>query len=151
MNEIANLKSIGLKTTIPRILILDLFQNSKTRHFTAEDVYRALTSKKHPIGLSTVYRVLAQLTDAGLLSRSQVGLEAGAVFELDTGVRHDHCVCLDCGHIEEFSDLEIDRLQERAAKQKGFRLDFKSLILYRKCGAKDCTYLKERLGSHQLM
>src|SRR5690606_11422571 len=96
-----NLKSIGLKATYPRLKILDLFQSSEQRHLTAEDVYRTLMNEGMDIGLATVYRVLTQFEQAGLLERHY--FESGkAVFELNEGGHHDHLVCMQCGKVEEF-------------------------------------------------
>jgi len=105
MTHAEELKSSGLKATLPRIKILDIFQKSTQRHLTAEDVYKLLLAEGADIGLATVYRVLMQFEQAGLLSRNH--FEAGkAVFELNEGKHHDHLVCLDCGRVEEFFDAE---------------------------------------------
>ena len=102
MTNPADLKNIGLKATLPRLKILEIFQHSPVRHLTAEDVYRNLLHEELDIGLATVYRVLTQFEQAGLLSRSN--FESGkAVFELNEGSHHDHLVCLDCGRWKNFS------------------------------------------------
>ena len=109
-----SLKSIGLKATFPRLKILDLFQKAENRHLTAEDVYRLLIAEDMDIGLATVYRVLTQFEQAGLLERHY--FESGkAVFELNEGNHHDHLVCLQCGNVEEFFDPEIEDRQNRIA------------------------------------
>lgn len=132
-----NLKSIGLKATYPRLRILDLFQHSETRHLTAEDVYKLLISDGMDIGLATVYRVLTQFEQAGLLERHY--FEAGkAVFELNEGGHHDHLVCLQCGAVEEFFDPEIERRQERIAHERGFEVKEHALYLYANCVRKNC-------------
>lgn len=132
-----NLKSIGLKATYPRLRILDLFQNSDTRHLTAEDVYRLLISDGMDIGLATVYRVLTQFEQAGLLERHY--FEAGkAIFELNEGGHHDHLVCLQCGTVEEFFDAEIERRQVRVAQERGFQVQDHALYLYANCVKPDC-------------
>lgn len=132
-----NLKSIGLKATYPRLRILDLFQHTETRHLTAEDVYRLLISDGMDIGLATVYRVLTQFEQAGLLERHY--FEAGkAVFELNEGGHHDHLVCLQCGAVEEFFDAEIERRQERIAHERGFEVKEHALYLYANCLRKNC-------------
>ena len=105
--NIDELKSTGLKATLPRLKILEIFQKTEQRHMTAEDVYRVLLGEQSDIGLATVYRVLTQFEQAGLLSRHH--FEAGkAVYELREDGHHDHLVCLDCGHVEEFHDPEIE-------------------------------------------
>ena len=121
MSHADDLKSSGLKATLPRIKILEVFQKADQRHMTAEDVYKALLKDNADIGLATVYRVLMQFEQAGLLSRSH--FESGkSVFELSAGEHHDHLVCLDCGHVEEFFDPEIERRQRAVALNRGFEL-----------------------------
>ena len=111
MTHAEELKSSGLKATLPRIKILEVFQSTARRHMTAEDVYKALLVDGADIGLATVYRVLMQFEQAGLLRRSN--FESGkAVFELNEGRHHDHLVCLDCGRVEEFFDAEIEPVSE---------------------------------------
>ena len=108
------LKSTGLKTTIPRQKILEIFQKGVQRHMTAEDVFKHLLNDNADIGLATVYRVLTQFEQAGLLSRNH--FESGkAVYELNEGQHHDHMVCLDCGKVEEFYDAEIEKRQHDVA------------------------------------
>ena len=70
MTNADELKSSGLKATLPRIRILEVFQTGQRRHMTAEDVYKALLADGSDIGLATVYRVLMQFEQAGLLSRN---------------------------------------------------------------------------------
>lgn len=136
-----NLKSIGLKATYPRLKILDLFQTSGVRHLTAEDVYRLLTNEGMDIGLATVYRVLTQFEQAGLLERHY--FESGkAVFELKEGGHHDHLVCMQCGKVEEFFDPEIERRQNKIAEERGFVVRAHALYLYADCLREDCPNRK---------
>ena len=113
MSNIDELKSTGLKATLPRLKILDVFHRGAQRHMTAEDVFRVLLEERSDIGLATVYRVLTQFEQAGILSRSH--FESGkAVYELNEGTHHDHLVCLDCGKVDEFYDADrLSALQER--------------------------------------
>ena len=139
MSNIEELKSTGLKATLPRLKILEVFQKAKQRHMTAEDVYRVLLEERSDIGLATVYRVLMQFEQAGLLSRSN--FESGkAVYELDEGQHHDHLVCLDCGRVEEFFDGEIEKRQQMVAKSRGFVLQEHALSLYASCIKPDCPH-----------
>jgi Fur family ferric uptake transcriptional regulator len=139
MTHATDLKNIGLKATLPRLRILELFERSEVRHLTAEDVYRMLTQDGHEIGLATVYRVLTQFEQAGLLQRHH--FESGkAVFELNDSSHHDHLVCLDCGRVEEFYDSEIEKRQTRVAKERGFSIREHSLYIYAECTRKDCPY-----------
>jgi len=139
MNRAEELKSSGLKATLPRIKILELFQRSTQRHMTAEDVYKVLLADGADIGLATVYRVLMQFEQAGLLSRHH--FESGkAVFELNEGKHHDHLVCLDCGRVEEFYDAEIEQRQQAIAQSRGFELQEHSLALYASCRKKACPH-----------
>jgi Fur family ferric uptake transcriptional regulator len=111
MSNIDELKNTGLKATLPRLKILEIFQAGKQRHMTAEDVFRVLLEDRSDIGLATVYRVLTQFEQAGLLNRSN--FESGkAVYEINEGQHHDHLVCLDCGKVEEFYDAEIEKRQQ---------------------------------------
>ncbi|HLS85676.1 MAG TPA: ferric iron uptake transcriptional regulator [Burkholderiales bacterium] len=146
MDTVQSLKDSGLKATLPRRKILELFETSKVRHLSAEDVYRALITEGIDVGLATVYRVLTQFEQAGLLSRQN--FEAGkAVFELNEGGHHDHLVCLQCGRVEEFFDADIEKRQTNVARQRGFQLRGHSLALYGDCTKRDCPYRKEQLGS----
>ena len=137
MANIDELKSTGLKATLPRLKILDVFQKGAQRHMTAEDVFRVLLEERSDIGLATVYRVLTQFEQAGILSRSH--FESGkAVYELNEGTHHDHLVCLDCGKVEEFYDPEIEKRQHDVAKLKGFDIADHALSLYAHCTKVNC-------------
>ncbi len=137
MTNIDELKSTGLKATLPRLKILEVFQRGAQRHMTAEDVFRVLLVEHSDIGLATVYRVLTQFEQAGILSRSH--FESGkAVYELNEGQHHDHLVCLDCGRVEEFYDAEIEKRQHAVAKAKGFAIDDHALSLYAHCTKNPC-------------
>jgi Fur family ferric uptake transcriptional regulator len=138
-----NLKSIGLKATYPRLKILDLFQSSEQRHLTAEDVYRALMNEGMDIGLATVYRVLTQFEQAGLLERHY--FESGkAVFELNEGGHHDHLMCMQCGKVEEFFDAEIERRQNQIAAERGFAIREHALYIYADCQRENCPNLERQ-------
>ena len=138
-NHTEDLKSSGLKATLPRIKILEVFQRSQRRHMTAEDVFKALLGEGADIGLATVYRVLMQFEQAGLLTRSN--FESGkAVFELNEGQHHDHLVCLTCGRVEEFFDAEIEQRQHAIAQTRGFELQEHSLALYARCTKPQCEH-----------
>jgi Fur family ferric uptake transcriptional regulator len=141
MTNPTDLKNIGLKATLPRLKILEIFQRSAVRHLTAEDVYRSLLIEQLDIGLATVYRVLTQFEQAGLLSRSN--FESGkAVFELNEGKHHDHLVCIDCGRVEEFFDAEIESRQHSIAEARGFKLQEHALALYGACTKDNCPHRK---------
>ncbi|QET00634.1 MULTISPECIES: ferric iron uptake transcriptional regulator [Cupriavidus] len=139
----ADLKNIGLKATVPRLKILEIFQTSEQRHLSAEDVYRILLNEHMDIGLATVYRVLTQFEQAGLLSRNN--FESGkAIFELNEGKHHDHLVCLDCGRVEEFFDSEIEKRQQSIARERGFALQEHALSLYGNCTKNECPHKPKR-------
>jgi Fur family ferric uptake transcriptional regulator len=139
MTKSHDLKTIGLKATLPRLKILDLFENSDVRHLTAEDVYKVLLQEGMDIGLATIYRVLTQFEQAGILVRHH--FESGkAVFELNEGKHHDHLVCLECGRVEEFFDAEIEKRQMKIAKDHGFVIHEHSLQIYADCIKPDCPY-----------
>lgn len=139
MTRSDELKSIGLKVTVPRMKILELFESSKVRHLSAEDVYRQLMADEMEIGLATVYRVLTQFEQAGLLQRHH--FETGkAVFELDKGRHHDHLVCIQCGRVEEFYDPEIEKRQSAIARERGFAIQEHELYLYADCIKDVCPH-----------
>ena len=148
MSNIEELKSTGLKATLPRLKILEIFQTGRQRHMTAEDVFRVLLEDQSDIGLATVYRVLTQFEQAGLLVRSN--FESGkAVYELNEGQHHDHLVCLDCGRVEEFYDAEIEKRQQSIAASRGFDLQEHALSLYAHCTKTDCPHrLRPRRNGH---
>ncbi len=138
MTNVEELKSSGLKATLPRIKILELFQQSTQRHLTAEDVYKLLLNEGSDIGLATVYRVLMQFEQAGILARNH--FEAGkAVFELNEGKHHDHLVCVSCGRVEEFFDAEIEKRQQQIAAERGYKLHDHALSLYVVCNREGCS------------
>ena len=139
MSSPQDLKTIGLKATLPRLRILELFEKSDVRHLAAEDVYKKLVDEGTDTGLATVYRVLTQFEQAGLLMRHH--FESGkAVYELNQGSHHDHLVCLQCGHVEEFYDPEIEKRQEKVAKDRGFTIHDHSLHIYADCTRKNCAH-----------
>lgn len=130
--ESQELKDAGLKITHPRVKILQLLESSQVRHVSAEDVYRLLIESGEEIGLATVYRVLTQFEDAGLVARHH--FEGGhSVFELAQETHHDHMVCVKCGRVEEFSDEGIEARQEEVAKKLGFELTDHDLNMYGLC------------------
>lgn len=139
MTHADELKNSGLKATLPRIKVLEVFQKTTQRHMSAEDVYKVLLADDADVGLATVYRVLMQFEQAGILSRTH--FETGkAVFELNEGKHHDHLVCMDCGRVEEFYDAEIEKRQRSIAQTRGFELQDHALALYAGCTKKNCVY-----------
>ena len=141
MSNPSDLKSIGLKATLPRLKILDLFEQSNKRHMTAEEVYRLLSDEGQDVGLATVYGVPTQFEQAGLLMRHHFDSDK-AVFELKRDDHHDHLVCLQCGKVEEFVDVEIEKRQHRIAKERGFAIHDHSLQIYADCLKGDCPNRK---------
>ena len=141
MSKPNDLKTKGLKATLPRLRILSLFESSPVRHLSAEDVYKTLIGEGEDIGLATVYRVLTQFEQAGLLERHH--FEGGkAVFELASTTHHDHLVCLQCGRVEEFYDAEIEKRQIKIAKDRGFVIHEHSLSIYADCTKVACPHRK---------
>lgn len=129
MTENQELRKAGLKVTLPRVKILQILENSKDRHLSAEDVYKALLEAGDDVGLATVYRVLTQFEQAGLVERHN--FDGGhSVFELDSGEHHDHLVCNDTGKVIEFHNDRIEQLQVQIAKELGYELTGHSLVLY---------------------
>lgn len=128
-----NLKKAGLKSTLPRIKILELLENIETdKHLSAEEVYKLLLNQGDDVGLATVYRVLTQFEEAGLVTRHHFdGLHS--IFELNRGEHHDHLVCTECGNVDEFYDETIERTQKKVAKEHKFKMTDHSLYIYGIC------------------
>ena len=130
---------MGLKETLPRLKIINVFETSTSRHLSAEDIYRHLLEDQMDVGLATVYRVLTQFEQAGILMRHH--FESGkAVYELDQGDHHDHLVCNQCGRVEEFYDEEIEVRQTNIAKDRGFKILGHSLHIYADCTKSNCPH-----------
>lgn len=128
-NSTQDLKKAGLKVTLPRVKILEILENSKEHHMSAEDVYRALIDTDSDVGLATVYRVLTQFETAGLVTRHN--FDGGhAIFELDTGDNHDHIVCVKSGRVAEFKDDIIELRLKEIAKELGYELTDHRILLY---------------------
>ncbi|XOV77702.1 MAG: ferric iron uptake transcriptional regulator [Aestuariibacter sp.] len=137
MDQNQELKKAGLKVTLPRLKILEILKSPNNQHISAEDVYKILLEHGEDIGLATVYRVLNQFDDAGLLNRHH--FEGGkSVFEISNKDHHDHLVCLSCGKVFEFEDDVIERRQQEVAEKNGIELTNHSLYLYGKCTRKNC-------------
>lgn len=129
MEQRQELRKAGLKVTLPRLKILEIFEGSNLRHLSAEDIYKELLDSGEDIGLATVYRVLTQFEGAGLVTRHN--FEGGhSVFELDDGEHHDHMVCVESGEVVEFFNEEIERLQREMARKHGYELLDHNLVLY---------------------
>lgn len=140
------LRTSGLKVTLPRLKVLELFERTDKRHLSAEDIYQLLRDDGMEIGLATVYRVLTQFEQAQLLIRHH--FEAGkAVFELNQGGHHDHLVCLQCGRVEEFIDPEIEKRQQAIAQKRGFAIHDHTLHIYADCTKNPCPYRGQGPGA----
>lgn len=132
MEESLQLKERGLKVTLPRLKVLQIFEQSTQHHLSAEDVYKALLSMGEDVGLATVYRVLTQFEASGLIHRHN--FEGGySVFELSQGEHHDHLVCITCGRVEEFMDEVIEQRQKMIAASAGFKITDHALNIYGVC------------------
>jgi Fur family ferric uptake transcriptional regulator len=130
-----DLREAGLKATVPRVKILEIMEQSNVRHFSAEDIYKALLDEGEEVGIATIYRVLTQFESAGLVTRHH--FEGGiSVFELDDGEHHDHILCIKCGKVEEFVDNVIEQRQKVIADEAGFSMTDHSLNIYGIC--KEC-------------
>lgn len=137
MHQPDHLKIAGLKSTLPRLKVLNLFEASKQRHLSAEEVYKLLLASGDDVGLATIYRVLTQFEQAGLLMRHH--FEGGkSVFELNQGDHHDHIVCMQCDHVEEFYDATIEARQKKIATEHGFIIHDHSLYIYADCNKPNC-------------
>ena len=136
MDISTELRESGLKATLPRRAILELFHEGSKKHLNAEDVFKHLLARGIELGMATVYRVLLQLSDAGILLRNHFEA-APSVFELNEGKHHDHLICIRCGRMDEFVDQDIERRQQAIAAERGFQLQEHALSLYGTCAA--CT------------
>jgi len=129
MEQRQELRKAGLKITLPRLKILEIFEKSSLRHLSAEDIYKELLDTGEDIGLATVYRVLTQFEAAGLVTRHN--FEGGhSVFELDDGEHHDHMVCVESGDVIEFFSEDIEKLQHDMAAKYGYEILDHNLVLY---------------------
>lgn len=129
MQQRQELRNAGLKVTLPRLKILEIFAKSEQRHLSAEDMYKELLDAGEDIGLATVYRVLTQFESAGLVTRHN--FEGGhSVFELDDGEHHDHMVCVESGEVIEFFNEDIEKLQQDMAAKYGYEILDHNLVLY---------------------
>lgn len=141
--EDQDIRKAGLKVTAPRVKILELLEKSPERHVSAEDVYKMLLAANEDIGLATVYRVLTQFEEAGLVEKHH--FEDGySVFELNKGKHHDHIVCVTCGRVKEFVDETIEKRQQMIADDLGFQISEHELVIYGKCLDKNCSRKKSR-------
>jgi Fur family ferric uptake transcriptional regulator len=136
MQQRKELRQAGLKVTLPRLKILEILEDSRLRHMSAEDIYKQLLQEGEDIGLATVYRVLTQFEAAGLVTRHN--FEGGhSIFELDEGEHHDHMVVVESGEVIEFISEEIEKIQHDIAEKYGFELLDHSLVLYVKAKKSD--------------
>lgn len=124
-----DLKSAGLKVTLPRLSVLEILEQADPHHLSAEDVYKALLENGNDIALATVYRVLTQFESAGLVTRHHFA-GGQAVFELDTGDDHDHIICVKTGKVSEFKDPIIENRLEEIATELGYELSEYKIVLY---------------------
>lgn len=136
--ETGDLRKVGLKATLPRLKILETLQTHREAHLSAEDVYRLLLQQDDDVGLATIYRVLAQFEDAGLVVRRHFE-EGHALFELTDIGPHDHLVCLECGYVEEFFDDELAERQIKIAGKHDFTVSNHTLVLYGECQLTPCS------------
>ena len=129
MSEDKNLRKAGLKVTLPRVRILEIFEQSSERHLSAEDIYNKIREAGDEVGLATVYRVLTQFESAGILMKQNFE-DNYSVYELVSEDHHDHMVCLDTGDVIEFTDDIIEERQRKLAKERGYEIIDHSMVLY---------------------
>ena len=129
MSEDKNLRKAGLKVTLPRVKILEIFEQSSDKHLSAEDIYNKLREAGDEVGLATVYRVLTQFESAGIVMKQNFE-DNYSVYELVSEDHHDHMVCVKTGKVIEFVNEEIEALQHKIAEEYGYDLVEHSLDLY---------------------
>ncbi|MFQ3229555.1 ferric iron uptake transcriptional regulator [Reinekea sp.] len=128
-NQNQELKRAGLKVTLPRVKILQMFEDESFAHISAEEVYKQLQETGEDVGLATVYRVLTQFEAAGLITKHNFDGNH-AIYELTTDDHHDHMVNVKTGEVIEFVDPVIEARQHDIAKEHGFEIVDHSLVLY---------------------
>ena len=138
MKEHHDLKKTGLKATLPRIKVLAIFENNRDKHLSAEDIFKIMLKTDEEVGLATIYRVLTQFEQSGILIRHHFESDK-AVFELNEKDHHDHIVCLQCGFIKEFCDDEIEKRQTMIAEKNGFTIIEHALYIYADCTKNPCS------------
>ena len=136
MNETKTLRQYlrhrGLKVTQQREEIAQIFLGSE-RHISAEQLHQQIREIYPEVGLSTVYRTLKLLVEAGLASQRRLG-ERITRFEPVAGdEHHDHFICINCGAIIEFENQDLEDLQEEVAKKHKFTILRHNLELYGYC------------------
>tara|TARA_B100000965_G_C19295522_1_gene627818 strand:- start:114 stop:521 length:408 start_codon:yes stop_codon:yes gene_type:complete len=129
MSEDKNLRKAGLKVTLPRVRILEIFEKSVDKHLSAEDIYNKIKEAGDEVGLATVYRVLTQFESAGILMKQNFE-DNYSVYELVSEDHHDHMVCIDSGTVVEFKNDLIEKEQEKIAKEHGYKIVDHKLVLY---------------------
>ena len=138
MKKHDDLKKTGLKATLPRLKVLGIFENNKDKHLSAEDIFKIMLKTDEEVGLATIYRVLTQFEQSGILIRHHFESDK-AVFELNEKDHHDHIVCLQCGFIQEFVNEEIENQQKLMAKKNGFNIIEHALVIYADCTKNPCS------------
>lgn len=122
-----------LRQSAPRQMIAELIMQSPG-HFKAQDIVQLALKKDASIGAATVYRTLALLHDAGLLNQTLIDEGGTTIYErADGDDHHDHIVCLDCGHILEFHDERIEKIQRTVNSKLSFREVRHRHVIYAHC------------------
>jgi len=117
------LRMTGQRRVIARVL------SSATDHPDVEEVHRRAHAIDQRISLSTVYRTLKLFAGKGILERHDFGHGRGR-YEAAPREHHDHLVDIESGRVIEFSNADIEALQERIARELGFELVGHRLELY---------------------
>lgn len=123
------LKQAGLKVTVPRLKVLDVLESAELHHLSAEDVYKELLRIDESIGITTIYRVLTQFENAGLVERHNFD-DGHAIYEIAPKAHHDHMVDVDNGDVTEFVEESIESLQREIAAKHGYELVHHEMVLY---------------------
>lgn len=133
-----NLRKAGLKVTLPRLKILELLERSQDKHLSAEDVYKIMLEQGEDVSLPTVYRVLKQFEDAGMVKSHNFDNQQSTVYEITPEEHHDHFICVRCNKVVEFTNQVIEAEQKKVAEDMGFELTDHALILYGICNKPEC-------------
>ncbi|WP_321876449.1 Fur family transcriptional regulator [Paraburkholderia bannensis] len=128
----ADLKRARMRPTSSRVAVLQLFHEFPTEHMTADQVFRRVPPDTEQCSLASVYRALAQLLEAGLITNAWIG-EQRVVYELNRGTRHSHLVCNDCGTIRDIDDSELEMQHATIAAAREFSYTSASLVIFGRC------------------
>lgn len=126
------LREAGLRATRQRATVLDALRGRQDA-ITAQELHGELRADGEPVGLTTVYRTLASLADAGLLDA--IPREGEQAFRLCSEDHHHHLICETCNRVDEITAEEVERWVEAVASRRGFTVTGHRADIYGECAA----------------